>query len=517
MLLSKLSPFVIFLKKYKAAILAALLFVLLCYSFMLTHYTLQIDEETWIKNTDTQLIKNIWVNQGRFGLYFFDRIFSPLGRYVPVLWDILAVLIYFSAGIVFAFSFYMVNGDFNKFSIFAFLSVFPAVPFVNGDFLSFSMFNFQQSLAMLTISAGFLCTLIYFAKKKKRYFFLSIALGFASVSFFQAFASVYITAVAAYLVMAQLKCEYHKKELIKNVLHAFIIFIVFILGYFAMNVLLNNIFSLSGAAYSGGYVGWSGNIGENMLYTLLGAAKVIIGYGAIGGAAIIIIEAAFIVVSAKLIKSRKGALNRLWLGVSMFLFFISPFLMNFALLNWRFLGRILLSLSLALALELLIFINFSFKCKRNKVLSCIVVGIVLFVNAGSMNWLFFGNYLSYEEDKAFSEEIIMMLEEKNIDYENKPILFVGQISKVTARDKYVQSSSFFSWDDGNNKRIHDFLKAEGYNTINPANDLRTVGYYMSENMPCWPATDSIKSSDKIIVIKFSEPSEKWFVVNGITK
>ena len=94
-----------FLKKYKSSILIAMLFVLLCYGFMLTHYTLQIDEETWIKNSDPQLIKTIWISQGRFGLYIFDRIFSPLGRYIPILWDILAVIIYFFSGFIFYFRF----------------------------------------------------------------------------------------------------------------------------------------------------------------------------------------------------------------------------------------------------------------------------------------------------------------------------------------------------------------------------------------------------------------------------
>lgn len=512
-----LSDFAMFLRRYKAAALAALLFVLLCYGFMLTHYTLQIDEETWIKNSDLNLIKNIWISQGRFGLYFFNCIFSPLGRYVPILWDCLAVLIYFFAGVIFLFSFFAIKKDFNNFAAFTFLSVFPAVPFVTGDFLSFSMFNFQQSLAMMFMSLGFLFTIIYFAGKKKRHFFISVVLCFVAVSFFQAFAGVYVTAAAAYLLLVQLSSEYNKKEILKNILYSFIIFIIFISLYFMVNIFLNNLFSLSGASHSSGYIGWSGNIKDNLLHTISGAGKVIIGYGIIGGAAILIAEIAFIAVSVILVKKQKGAVNRLWLGISLLLFFISPFLMNFVLLNWRFLGRILLSLSLALALELFIFADYSFKIKWTKALSCIIVSVILFINAGSMNFLFYNNYLSYESDKQLSAEIISELEEKGINYESKPILFVGQTESVIRGGEYVQSGSFFNWDNGNNNRMHDFLKAEGYNTLKPPNELKACGYELSKGMPCWPDDGSIKNDDKIIIIKFSEPSDKWFDVNGVAR
>ena len=510
--------FLSFLRRYRAAILAALLLVLACYAFMLTHYTLQIDEETWIKNTDPQLIKSIWVSQGRFGLYLFDSVFSPLGRYIPILWDILAVLIYYFAGVFFMYSFAKLKHDFKAAAVFAFLSVFPALPFVTGDFLSFSMFNFQQAAAMLVMSLCFLSTLVYFNSRKKRYFALSIILGFVSVSFFQAFAVVYVTAVAGYFLLAQLYCGIEKRALIRNILRAVFIFIAFLAAYMAANSGLNRLFSLSNSAHAGGYIGWD-NISENLPNTILGAVKAFLGWGAIGGAAIFLSEIAFVALAVALIIKQKSIADRVWLGLSLAALTVSPFLMNLLLLNWRFLGRILLALSLALALELLLIIQYASRLKWSKISAAALTSVILAINVVSMNLMFYGNYVRYTADKELGAQIIEQLEKDGINYADKPILFVGHTERrlYAADSDRVQSASFFEWDDGNNNRMHDFLRAEGYNTLKPADYLKAKGYERSKSMPCWPEEGSVAAIDDVIIVKLSEPSDKWFSVNNVRK
>ena len=36
---------------------------------------------------------------------------------------------------------------------------------------------------------------------------------------------------------------------------------------------------------------------------------------------------------------------------------------------------------------------------------------------------------------------------------------------------------------------------------------------LSEDMEVWPGTNGIKESENVIVVYFSEPSEKWKAVN----
>ena len=47
-------------------ILFSLCLALAAFGFMLTHYSLTIDEETWIHNTSGSIG---WLSQGRFGIY----------------------------------------------------------------------------------------------------------------------------------------------------------------------------------------------------------------------------------------------------------------------------------------------------------------------------------------------------------------------------------------------------------------------------------------------------------------
>ena len=55
-----------FICKYKKSIVAANLFGFLCFGFMLTHFSLTIDEESWILAS-----KNLtmWLYQGRYSIW----------------------------------------------------------------------------------------------------------------------------------------------------------------------------------------------------------------------------------------------------------------------------------------------------------------------------------------------------------------------------------------------------------------------------------------------------------------
>ena len=117
-----------FLCENRRALTAAFCFTLVCYGFMLTHYTLTIDEETWICNTDPALIQKIWMLQGRFGLYLFDAVFTPLGRYVPFLWDFLGIVFWFAGGVVFCFCLTRYVSAVSRLSVGVFAAMFTTVP-----------------------------------------------------------------------------------------------------------------------------------------------------------------------------------------------------------------------------------------------------------------------------------------------------------------------------------------------------------------------------------------------------
>ena len=64
---------------------------------MVFNHTISIDEDTWIMSDSRP---TFWFTQGRFGIKFFNDLFTYNGQYAPFMWDILSVLIWSFAGII---------------------------------------------------------------------------------------------------------------------------------------------------------------------------------------------------------------------------------------------------------------------------------------------------------------------------------------------------------------------------------------------------------------------------------
>ena len=73
--------------------------------------------------------------------------------------------------------------------------------------------------------------------------------------------------------------------------------------------------------------------------------------------------------------------------------------------------------------------------------------------------------------------------------------------------------SLFEWDDGNNYRMRDFIQTLGFELLAPNGAQMNEALALSEDMEVWPGTNGIKESENVIVVYFSEPSEKWKAVN----
>lgn len=291
--------------KNNKVVLLSILFGLACYGFMLTRYSLQIDEETWIKNTDPSLI-TLWLKQGRFGLYVFDLIFSPLGRYIPILWDVLAVLLWTFAGIIFSFCISMVSRDFSRFSIFAFCAVFSSVPFVVGEVLSFSMFNLQQALAMVLVAVSVCFVFMYYQHRRKGLMAVSALLLFIASSFFQAFPAVFISAIVIYVLLSVLNDPAIKvSALLKDILRAAGVFAAGVGLYYIVNLVITIYVSPGGEGYfSSAYIGWGDGTGVivPLLRTMKRSLSVLAGLEIVGGLSMLLTTALFIVYAASVLR-----------------------------------------------------------------------------------------------------------------------------------------------------------------------------------------------------------------------
>ena len=140
----------------RKTILVSLAVVLAAFGVMLTCNTLAIDEEKSIIAGEGY---SVWIAQGRFMIQLFNELFTVNGRYVPFLWDLLAVLTWFGSGVIYAFSLPGIRrrGS-GAFGLFWFLSYYGTLPFVVGEVLSFSMYSFQVALGCMAAAVSFLLT-----------------------------------------------------------------------------------------------------------------------------------------------------------------------------------------------------------------------------------------------------------------------------------------------------------------------------------------------------------------------
>jgi len=61
--------------------------------------------------------------------------------------------------------------------------------------------------------------------------------------------------------------------------------------------------------------------------------------------------------------------------------------------------------------------------------------------------------------------------------------------------------------------MRDFIQTLGFELLAPNGAQMNEALALSEDMEVWPGTNGIKESENVIVVYFSEPSEKWKAVN----
>lgn len=180
-----------FAKKYKRALIGSLLFSFVCFGFMLTHFTLCIDDETWILASEPSAL---WILQGRFAIWLFDLIFTSNGNFAPFLWDFLAIVGWNISGMIFA---YALLEKPKGWQVFFFCAYYSSLPFVVGEIMAFSMFDLQVSAAMIATAVSFVLSRRFLKQRRKKDAVCAMLCLLYGVATFQAMICVYVTAVAA--------------------------------------------------------------------------------------------------------------------------------------------------------------------------------------------------------------------------------------------------------------------------------------------------------------------------------
>lgn len=501
-----------FFKKNRTVFIAAGILSFLCFIYMLVNPGVSIDEETWI-HIEEPFTK--WFVQGRWGIDLFNFLSMDNGRYAPVLWDILAIILWNAGGALFGFTLF---GDkAKKVPLFFFQAYFCSLPFVMGEMFSFSMFSLQIASGMLCTAVGFMFSVEAIEEKCRRKWLYALIMLIYAFAVYQAYTCVYVTAVVAYCLKNYLD---GMDGLGKKLVRWAGVFAAGLAGYYGINLLLMKLFGAS-TYLADNYVGWfeEGGIGKALFMALANVARVSfaipVGEEYIyGGEVIRIVTVLFVVFAVWSFLKEKHAVRRLGILFFTVALTAAPFILYLALGTYKTHGRTLLGLALSGAVEMYLILSV-LKKPLLKRLGMIGGAYLLFLNAKNMNMLFYSANVAYEYDKNVANQVMYDIKSQGIEYDKKAVVFIGMepMDDVGLVKSDTVGSAIFEWDDGNISRMCNFMKTVGYSLNQPTPGQIEHALELTPGMEPWPGENSIKETEDTVIIFLSEPTDKWYKIN----
>lgn len=506
-----------FVGKNRKSIILSFLFSLVCFGFMLTHFTVTIDEESWILSSQDV---NMWLYQGRFVIWLFDLLFTDGGNYAPFLWDFAGVFLWNLSGVIFACAL-LGKTEVKQWQLFIFLSYYSSLPFVLADVFSFSMYGLQIGLAAVAVAAAFYITHMYMETGNKLIAAAVFVLLLYSFGTYQAFICVYISAVAADCL---LRFVWNRGDEIRRlIVVSAVICLVAIISYYLINFLIGQMIGTQGYL-TDNYMGWTSDNPLKafaMAVANIGRVSLAIPYHEVyvnGAVSTRVITVGFVLYAIWKFFKVKGAKEKLGIFVFTVLLCMAPFSLYLVIATFQTHGRMMLALPLVGAVQL--YLIFQEIEKRSfRYIMLIVAGYLLFINARDMNLFFYYSSISYEKDCTTADQLMYDIQKEGINYKEKPIVFVGMIeqTKDPKKELGVLGGSMFAWDEGNNTRMIDFIETRGYEMQPVNSEQKKKALEETKSMAVWPQEGSIKELDDLIVVYLSEPTETWYITNNVAK
>lgn len=510
-----------FWQRYRWPLLASLCVSLLAFGFMLTHYTLVIDEETWLLASQPQ--DEYWLAQGRFGIWLLNWLLTPTGRQVPFLWDFLAVVGLNLAGWLFAYSLTLCVRVRSGFSVFAFCAFFATLPFTAGELLDYSMFNLQISIGVLAVAGAVALTFLFYRQGGRWRLLVAGGLLFFGASVYQALVGLYAVMVCVRALLGALRERRSLPRLWGGVFVGAAVFLAALVAYLVASGLIGLVAPDGGGYFHNTYWGWDAP--EGVLWALgMALANVvrvsfaipIKGVFIYGGWVIAVCTSLLALLSMAGFFRVRGWRRRL----AVFCFSVgaafSPFLLYIALGTYSTWGRMLLALGLCGAFSLFFLLE-SFRPGRGMHRASVaLVVLLLFYNVKYMNELFFNSYQVYQGDRKTASQMIAALDAAGLAWREKPIVWVGAYETGAGDPARLTGScgaSFFNWDDGNIARMTNFFRCEGYPVLASSHEQRARAVTDSQGMPHWPAPGSVADKGDYLLIRLSQPTDTWRRVN----
>lgn len=494
--------------KNKNRILLLGFFLLLAYGIKVFQLSISHDTEAMIAVPDD--LYHSWLQMGRFGELFLKKILGTysLNVYVAAFMMVIGMI---AVSVLWGYLFYVISGSMEKISLWIFGSVF-FTSMITAEQFSFLLQSYEVTVAMGLTAAALILYLDGLQRKTWYKLILAVLMLMIAFAVYQAMVVLYIaTAAMTYLVFYESNRE--KAELKTHFIYIGQVILLFLCAYVfysVANKILLAVLNIETTPYITGQIAWKtqgivaciSNIGKHI-------AEVLTGSGIFYTAALLVMMVLFLI---RIVIGQKG--KHYWLYVLAALFvYICPFLMTIVLGEKP---TIRTELNIPFVTAFLTCMSFEFFGKKKKILYW-VMGIGIFAmcmsQAQQTSRLFYTEYVQAQEDYMLAAKITNRIELLDADTSELPVVFIG--SREAERNKSCYSPdeleltgySFFELSFGTAHGtwvMQHYLETLGIHYVYPDQDQMIEAEQEAADMPSWPASDSVKKTDHVVIVKLSD-------------
>lgn len=506
-----------FIKGRKAILWFSIISVLGVYGYRLVHFTIGIDTEMAIADYEANL--NWIMGGGRFSGVLLRKILMP-HEFNYFLAIFITILVLIAANVTFAFVLYK-WGMRNTGALMVFLGLFLTFPtFAEIFYFAGASYSIAIGILLSILSAHFISEWVHFERSLK-YLLLGSGLGVFIVGLYQAFLFLIIAEIVALFI---LKIEVGKTTekisvFFKIGMKLIAGIIVIIACYFLLSKVCTLFLYKEELPYAGytnaqdyisGQVLWfNGMFGQGLANIVAYIGESLQWDNIFGSCCMMVLFVLNLVVA--MIRAIGGKrLKYVYNIVLLLALFITPYLGAIMKGN-AISAREQIILPFVLAFMGAYTLNYCIKQRILKRIFGIGMFYLAWLEMLATVGLFQTDAMRYQKDVAMAEQIIYAVEEKGGSCREKVIVFVGgrecELPNQFLTGEVI-GGSFFNWDRyaewGVNYRVFYFLKSIGMEYCMPDSDDILLGNTLGAEMDVWPAADSIKIQDEIVVVKLSE-------------
>ena len=495
---------------------------MLLYGCRVFDATIGLDTEATIEKSANY---KEWMQMGRQGLYCLKYMLH-LDDFNPFYSGVTSFVALLGVMIVWSYALYAVYSKIKPIQ----LSVFGVLMIANPIWAEQFYFKCQITEILIGIVLiGISVLLSWKIINKFSVYLLMLNIGLLTFSFsvYQALEPLYITGIALTYVLYVYNLWTYKKNT-DCLLKIGLVQVGIFFGVFIANTIITKIF-FSGRSYlNDTMVGWGNMSTKDCVENILRYVKaVVLGEKIFANwvfsASVILL--AVILFLRMLGEKGKG---KFYFGIGVVMTWASVFFMAI-ILGKEPLVRSQFSLPFVIAFNFLLFLIVLNDIGWNKIYyryaAVIVIVVVMMVQSCNLLRLFYTDYIRNEEDKTLAKNISARIDEKIENNSDAQVVIIGayknNLNSACIQGEMIGSESMFGFcalypevNYSSTLRSLFFMNSLGMNYTIPSIENVRKARDWAMQMPSWPAEDSVRYQDNIVVVKLSDEFDAYSLLDG---